>query len=206
MYNNQEPYVEHDQASWFYTELRGSVSKVYQPFQVLYLDKADQTTRARLPSLYSDFSLQRDTNPDGYAANVIAWETALTEAAQRGLITADPDGPDFLSLRTGEELLQSLETKEWGRPLALETVIVGNYGLGIPDNISDLWRCSCKNEAVSQQHLIPASEFLDLPSSIYRRSWFPRRWLWAFRPFERASASKCLHNERYVIIKNVEVY
>ena len=36
-----------------------------------------------------------------------------------------PGGPDFLSLRTGEALLQALETKEWGKPLALDAVIVG---------------------------------------------------------------------------------
>lgn len=82
--------------------------------------------RARLPSLYSDFTLQRSSNPDGFVANVSAWENALRKAAQAGLIPAPDNGHDTLSLRTGEELLQALTTKEWGRPLALGTVIVGN--------------------------------------------------------------------------------
>ena len=89
--------------------------------------KLNNTSRARLPSLYSDFSLQRYTNPDGYAANIVAWEVTLIKAVGEGLIPAGPDGPDLLCLRTGEDLLQSLETREWGRPLALGTVIVGKY-------------------------------------------------------------------------------
>lgn len=34
-------------------------------------------------------------------------------------------GTDVLSLTVGEELLSALETDEWGKPLALKTVIVG---------------------------------------------------------------------------------
>ena len=87
------------------------------------------TSRARLPSLYSDFTVQRYANPDGYAANVAAWEEALRKAVRAGLIPAPGNTHDILSLRTGEDLLRSLETKEWGQPLALETVIVGERPL-----------------------------------------------------------------------------
>jgi charged multivesicular body protein 7 len=89
------------------------------------LNPTNDAKRARLPSLYSDFTLQRHTNPDGYAANVAAWERALQKAAKAGLIPTPGDMHDTLSIRTGEDLLRSLETKEWGRPLALERVIVG---------------------------------------------------------------------------------
>lgn len=85
--------------------------------------------RARLPSLFSDFSLQRYSNPDGYAANVAVWEEVLTKAAREGLMPPGPDGPEFLSLRMGDELLQSLETREWGKPLALGKVIVREHEL-----------------------------------------------------------------------------
>ena len=78
-----------------------------------------------MPSLYSDFTVQRHTNPDGYTANVAAWEEALQEAARAGLLHAPCDAHDTFLLKTGEDLLQSLETKEWGRPLALDAVIVG---------------------------------------------------------------------------------
>lgn len=78
-----------------------------------------------MPSLYSDFTPQRHANPDGFTANTTAWMDALCKAAQVGLLP--PDGADrgTLSIRTGDALLRSLETKEWGRPLALRTVIVG---------------------------------------------------------------------------------
>ena len=49
----------------------------------------------------------------------------LSKATRAGLIPSSSHGHDTLSLRTGEDLLQALETKEWGRPLALGTVIVG---------------------------------------------------------------------------------
>lgn len=89
-------------------------------------DYADYRCRARLPSLYSDFTLQRYSNPDGFAANTAAWIDALTKAARAGLLPSDGANHDTLSVRTGEVLLQSLETEEWGRPLALRAVIVGN--------------------------------------------------------------------------------
>ena len=87
---------------------------------------ADHTRRARLPSLYSDFSPQRNSNPDGFAANTNAWIDALTKAARAGLLSSSGADRDILLLKTGENLLRCLETKEWGRPLALKTVIVGN--------------------------------------------------------------------------------
>ena len=87
---------------------------------------ADHGCRARLPSLYSDFTLQRYSNPDGFAANTTAWIEALTKAAQAGLLPSIGADRNTLSVETGDVLLRSLETKEWGRPLALRTVIVGN--------------------------------------------------------------------------------
>lgn len=96
------------------------------------------TGRVRLPSLYSDFTLQRHVNPDGFAANVAAWEDVLQKATQAGLIPAPGNARDTLSLRTSEQLLSSLETKEWGRPLALDTVIVGEQNLSLADSYDHL--------------------------------------------------------------------
>ena len=81
----------------------------------------------RLASLYSDFRYQRTTNPDGYAANIAAWEAMLQKAVQAGKI---PGGNSILALKTGPELSRALETKEWGRPLALDTVVVGGQRCG----------------------------------------------------------------------------
>lgn len=46
------------------------------------------------------------------------------KAAGEGLMPPGPDGPELLSIRMSEELLRSLETREWGKPLALGKVIV----------------------------------------------------------------------------------
>ncbi|KAJ5457927.1 hypothetical protein N7475_009315 [Penicillium sp. IBT 31633x] len=98
--------------------------------------------RNRLPSLYSDFTPQKKTNPDGYAVNVAAWEQALNRAAKRGYtssrgvrvrsdsiisaksskVPAKRKKTDHLILRTDESLLRDLESSEWGRPVALGTV------------------------------------------------------------------------------------
>lgn len=81
--------------------------------------------RNRLPSLYSDFSIQKDTNPDGYAVNVAAWQRALTNAALAGHVASGSgQKKDFLSLTTNENLLRNLEIPEWGRPVALASVFV----------------------------------------------------------------------------------
>ena len=88
--------------------------------------------RARLASLYSDFRSQRSTNPDGYAANVAAWQRALKLALWAGKFACIGSEQDVLSLRTGQDLLQALETREWGKPLALGTVIVRRSWKGFP--------------------------------------------------------------------------
>lgn len=48
-------------------------------------------------------------------------------AAGEGLMPPGPDGPELLSIRMSEELLQSLEVREWGKPLALGKVIVREH-------------------------------------------------------------------------------
>ncbi|RDW79195.1 putative vacuolar sorting protein SNF7 family protein [Aspergillus mulundensis] len=89
----------------------------------------------RLPSLYSDFSVQKKTNPDGYHVNVSAWEQALTKAARNGYISSHTlsrsagDGStqqrkaNHLTLRADEGLLRDLESPEFGRPVALGAVL-----------------------------------------------------------------------------------
>ena len=102
------------------------------------------TSKRRLPSLYSDFTVQQHTNPDGYAANVAAWEEGLQKAAKAGLISASGDRRDTLSLSPGEDLLRLLETKEWGRPLALKTVIVGESLLSASHHNSNSFSLDCR--------------------------------------------------------------
>ncbi|KAL8942291.1 MAG: hypothetical protein Q9216_001764 [Gyalolechia sp. 2 TL-2023] len=84
----------------------------------------DGFRRARLPSLFSDFEAQRYTNPDGYFANISIWKDILCNAAYAGLIQENDSSTQRFSLEIGPQLLQKLESKEWGRPLALNSVIV----------------------------------------------------------------------------------
>ncbi|EAW14521.1 putative vacuolar sorting protein SNF7 family protein [Aspergillus clavatus NRRL 1] len=100
------------------------------------LTQEDSFRKNRLPSLYSDFTLQKKTNPDGYAVNVAAWEHALTRAAKRGHLgtssshsrapgstTAQRVKSDHLILRTDDSLLRDLEIPDYGRPVAIGAVL-----------------------------------------------------------------------------------
>jgi charged multivesicular body protein 7 len=154
------------------------------------LDQREHFRRVRLPSLYSDFSLLRYTNPDGFDANVYAWQDVLQRAAWAGLLPPDMPGTDILSLTVSEKLLSSLETNEWGKPQALGTVV---------------------EEAVLKRLLVPELEFQSSSTSIYDRSWLPQPWAllsWGFRRLGllrfTSSTTVKLESGRFVIISNVE--
>ena len=78
------------------------------------------TSKSRLTSLYSDFALLKTTNLDGYRANTAAWISALTNASRAGLMP----GQGRFTVRVDEELLRELETRNMGRPIALDAVVV----------------------------------------------------------------------------------
>lgn len=95
----------------------------------------------RLPSLYSDFRSLKEKNPDGYEANVAAWNAVLTQAVRKGLLVstnlsdslteensehgeANITMPDLLVIHSGRALLDSLTSPVWGSPLGLQVVFV----------------------------------------------------------------------------------
>ncbi|KAI9705565.1 MAG: hypothetical protein M1836_006321 [Candelina mexicana] len=154
------------------------------------LNHEEQFRRARLASLYSDFRVQQTSNPDGYAANISAWQQALAHATRKGLIpSAGAASNDLLTLRTGEELLRALETKEWGRPLALGAVV---------------------SEAVARKRIIPLDEFLTATKSVYARSWVVTPWqiaAWGLRQLGLAGGATGedrLAVGKFVVLGNVE--
>ncbi|KAI1491271.1 Snf7-domain-containing protein [Biscogniauxia mediterranea] len=118
-----------------------------------YLVQNDQNfRRARLPALYSDFRSQKTLNPDGYAANVAAWKRGLANAALAGHLppAAKSTGRNHLILEPdGDALMRSLESKQFGRPLALGTAL---------------------QDALSAGELLPLSQFLSATQSIYSKS------------------------------------
>ncbi|KAI1497876.1 Snf7-domain-containing protein [Biscogniauxia marginata] len=115
-----------------------------------YLVQNDQNfRRARLPALYSDFRSQRTLNPDGYTANVSAWKQGLAHAALAGRAPSASKSPTHNHLLLepdGDAFLRALESKQFGRPLALGTAL---------------------QDALAAGELLPLSQFLAARQSIY---------------------------------------
>ncbi|KAL2148581.1 hypothetical protein VTH82DRAFT_2135 [Thermothelomyces myriococcoides] len=143
--------------------------------------------KSRLPALYSDFQTQRNLNPDGYQANVSAWRKALGRIVGSGLAPAGRGStPDLFVLHSGEQLLRSLESKQYGRPLALGAVV---------------------REALEAKDLVPLQEFLDAKESIYRRSWSVWNLAsWTMKQLGVADFLKrdSLPSGQFVVVANVE--
>ncbi|KAL3426027.1 Snf7 family protein [Phlyctema vagabunda] len=148
-----------------------------------------QFRRTRLAALYSDFRQLRALNPDGYVANVEAWRKGLADATRAGHVPSQGSTSDLLILKVDEELLRALETKEWGRPLALGTVI---------------------NEAVAAHEMIPLQQFNVAKESIYQQSWGVRPWQiisWGLRQLGLAggqSGEDKLPVGKLVVLANLE--
>lgn len=75
--------------------------------------------RTRLSALYSDFAPLRTLNPDGYTANVLAWQQALAHSL---IHVSSSTTPSLFSLTLNTSLLRDLNTDQWGMPLSLGTV------------------------------------------------------------------------------------
>ena len=79
-----------------------------------------------------------------------AWRRALERAAWDGRIATTAADPNHLVINVDGKLDGALEHKQFGRPLALGTVV---------------------REAVSVKGLLPLQDFLKSKESIYHRSW-----------------------------------
>ncbi|UNI20397.1 hypothetical protein JDV02_006488 [Purpureocillium takamizusanense] len=155
-----------------------------------YLVQHDANFRkARLPALYSDFRPQRTLNPDGYRANVSAWRGAIASLASSGLLSRYITGSSPLVLQLDDSLLRSLESRQFGQPLALATAV---------------------REAIANKDLLPVQEFLQSKHSIGARSWAELPWNalgWTLRQLgvvDSARGEDRLPKGRYVIVQNVD--
>jgi charged multivesicular body protein 7 len=146
-----------------------------------------------LASLYSDFQLQASSNPDGYIANISAWKRALVNAARAGKLPSQGATSDLLTIRTGSDLARELQSKQWGRPMALGAVV---------------------RDAVAKKELIPASDFLKSKTSIYHKSWIITPWQvleWGLRQVGlmggggSVASNDAVAVGNFVIVENVEV-
>ncbi|KAI1360842.1 Snf7-domain-containing protein [Xylaria arbuscula] len=119
--------------------------------------------KARLPALYSDFRAQRTLNPDGFEANVSAWKRGLSNAALAGHAPSKSPSRDHVTLELGDTLLRALESPQFGRPLALGSVL---------------------QEALANEEMLPLPQFMKATQSIYHKSWGQIPWAvtgWALR-------------------------
>ncbi|XXG95109.1 E3 ubiquitin-protein ligase rad18 [Hypoxylon texense] len=154
-----------------------------------YLVQNDENfRRARLPALYSDFRSQRTLNPDGFAANVAAWKRGLSAAALAGYVPSKSTTRSHLTLDLdNDSLLRSLETKQFGRPLALGTVL---------------------QDALANGEMMPLQQFLKARESIYHRSWGSLPWAvmsWGLRQVGIGGPGDNLPKGQFVVLHNLEV-
>ncbi|KAG9855363.1 hypothetical protein KCU98_g1870, partial [Aureobasidium melanogenum] len=149
-------------------------------------------SRNRLQSLYSDFRLQKTSNPDGYQANSRAWLRGLTAAARAGRLppaSTTVGQPSHVVFGSGEDLSRALNSQQWGRPLALGAVI---------------------QDAVERREFVPLDDFLNAAKSVYAKSWIPSPWQvvsWGLKQVGVASlfgASDKLSVGNLVVMANVE--
>ncbi|KAI1426647.1 Snf7-domain-containing protein [Xylaria sp. FL1777] len=155
-----------------------------------YLLHHDQNFRkARLPALYSDFRSQRTLNPDGFDANVSAWKRGLSNAALAGYAPSRSPMRNHLTLELDDALLRALESKQFGRPLALGTVL---------------------QEALAGGEMIPLPQFLKVTQSIYHKSWGQIPWAmagWALRQIGLSGGpgDNMPKGQVVVVLQNLEV-
>ncbi|KAI0860380.1 Snf7-domain-containing protein [Xylaria cubensis] len=154
-----------------------------------YLSQNDQNFRkARLPSLYSDFRPQRTLNPDGFAANVSAWKRGLSNAALAGRAPSKSPSRNHFTLELDDALLRALESKQFGRPLALGTAL---------------------QEALATGEMIPLPQFLKATQSIYHKSWGSIPWAvagWALRQVGLTGGSgDSMPKGQVVVLQNLEM-
>ncbi|OAA55990.1 Snf7 [Cordyceps fumosorosea ARSEF 2679] len=144
--------------------------------------------KARLPALYADFRPQRTLNPDGYSANVTAWRHALSLLARRGLLSQGANS-NKLILSLDDSLLRELESRQFGQPLALGTVV---------------------RESIAAHAMFPAQTFLQAQQSVLQRSWSGVPWAivgWTLRQIGLVDPSRgddTLPKGQYVLLENVE--
>lgn len=116
---------------------------------------------------------------------------ALSSASKAGLISSQAGtNNDRFVLKTGEELSKSLQTQEFGRPLALGAVL---------------------QDAVERRELVPLAEFLNAKKSIYAKTWIPTPWQavsWGLKQLGvmgGESVEDKLVAGNFVVMANVEV-
>jgi charged multivesicular body protein 7 len=162
--------------------------------------------KARLPALYSDFRSQRTLNPDGYEANTSAWRRALARGLRAGLIPASGSSSshNLLTFTPNNSLLRALESKQYGRPLALGTAI--REGLADREFVAlpDFLAAKKSIKQLDRTHKRagsngPATSWAELP-------WTLAAWAWRQIGFGAGEGEDKLPSSQHplVVLANVE--
>jgi charged multivesicular body protein 7 len=133
-------------------------------------------SRSRLQSLYSDIHRQKYSNPSSFHTHVDWWHRTLKDFISRGW--QGHDGSDGTSnklvLGARRALVDKLRYEGVGKPLGLGTTIVRLYVIlalfGVTHHTALV-----KAEMRRNNDLIPLSQFLTSPQSVYDPGWLPYR-------------------------------
>ncbi|KAK8060977.1 hypothetical protein PG996_010907 [Apiospora saccharicola] len=131
----------------------------------------------------------RTINPDGYNANLSAWKRGLASALLAGHAPSRSAQPSHFILELDDNLLRSLETKQFGQPLALGTVLA---------------------EAVATNEMMPLPTFTKSRDSVYYKSWSSLGWgamTWSLRTagvLGQPGADGKMPKGKFVVLANLE--
>lgn len=109
------------------------------------VEKSPLFTSRRIPSLYADFKRLKESNEEGYQANIAAWKSILKTAISNGNIF-----DDRTCIQANDGLVSSLSTPDSGRPLAIDAVL---------------------DEMVRSREIIPLHQFINQTKSIDSWNW-----------------------------------
>ncbi|KAH4050259.1 hypothetical protein HBH98_094040 [Parastagonospora nodorum] len=143
----------------------------------------------RLSSLYADFRQQLEVNPEGYHANIAAWNKALTNAARAGVIPVRGTARSPFTILATDGLAQALLHPQHGKPTCLPAVF---------------------HDAAQKREWIPQNDFWTAKESIYKTSWIPsplKVLQWSLRQvgvLGQPSSPQKLQGGGFVVVKNVE--
>ena len=85
------------------------------------LTSRPNASKARLPALYADFRPLKHNNPEGYAANIQVWQSALLAAIQQNTFN---NHESILVLDITSQFLSDISLSPYGRPLGITSVVV----------------------------------------------------------------------------------
>lgn len=132
----------------------------------------------------------KSTNPDGYTANIVSWQSVLSRALLAGRIPSSPDSDshDLLTLHVNDALKCELETEDGSRPVGLGWVVT---------------------EGLKSKAMMPLKDFLLARESVYSRDWSEMPWRILEWGLEKVglvawNGEKVAFGE-FVILGNVEV-